>query len=215
MNKKLIIVESPSKSKTIESYLKGDALVLSSKGHVVILLHQVKMDWDLTSTRLSTNYKIIPGKQKVIKELIEKSKNRDVLIATDPDREGEAIGWHLAELLNLDLKANNRIIFREITKEAVTEALAHPRPIDQNLVNSQEARRILDRIIGFKLSKLLQSKIKSKSAGRVQSVALKLIVDLEKEIEAFEPLTYYELEAHFQNVKQTYVNPKKGQTDKR
>jgi DNA topoisomerase I len=127
------------------------------------------------------------------------------LIATDPDREGEAIGWHLAEILGLDQNQSNRIVFREITKPAVLEALNHPRPIDQHLVYSQEARRILDRIIGFKLSKLLQSKIKSKSAGRVQSVALKLIVDLEKEIESFIPETYYEIEAIFSYLTADYV----------
>lgn len=215
MSKKLIIVESPSKSKTIEGYLKGEAVVLSSKGHVRDLATTGKDGLGLDiDNNFQPNYKIIPGKQKVIKDLIAQSKNREVLIATDPDREGEAIGWHLAELLKLDLKANNRITFQEITKEAVTEALKHPRPIDQALVNSQEARRILDRIIGFKLSKLLQSKIKSKSAGRVQSVALKLIVDLEKEIEAFEPVTYYELEAHFTKCKAPYQNPKKERLTK-
>jgi DNA topoisomerase I len=211
MNKKLIIVESPSKSKTIESYLKEDVIVLSSKGHVRDLATSGKDGLGLEiENDFQPIYKNIAGKQQLIKELTTKSKNRDVLIATDPDREGEAIGWHLAVLLNLDLKESNRIVFREITKEAITEALKHPRPINQDLVNSQEARRILDRIIGFKLSKLLQSKIKSKSAGRVQSVALKLIVDLEKEILAFIPETYYELEAHFKHCKANFINPTKG-----
>lgn len=206
LSKKLIIVESPSKSKTIASYVGNDVLVLSSKGHVRDLattgIDGLGLDIE---NDFQPIYKIIPSKQALVKELIAKSKNRDVLIATDPDREGEAIGWHLAELLNLDPKAPNRIVFREITKPAILEALNHPRPIDQHLVFSQEARRVLDRIIGFKLSKLLQNKIKSKSAGRVQSVALKLIVDLEKEIEAFIPETYYEIEACFYHMKADYV----------
>ncbi len=206
MNKKLIIVESPSKSKTIASYVGNDVLVLSSKGHVRDLatsgVDGLGLDIENDFTPI---YKIIPTKASLVKELIAKSKNRDVLIATDSDREGEAIGWHLAELLKLDPKANNRIVFREITKPAILEALNNPRPIDQHLVFSQEARRVLDRIIGFKLSKLLQNKIKSKSAGRVQSVALKLIVDLEKEIEAFIPETYYEIEACFHHMKANYV----------
>ncbi len=206
MTKKLIIVESPSKSKTIASYVGNDVLVLSSKGHVRDLatsgVDGLGLDIENDFTPI---YKVIPTKASLVKELIAKSKNREILIATDPDREGEAIGWHLAEILKLDPKANNRIVFREITKPAILEALNHPRPIDQHLVFSQEARRVLDRIIGFKLSKLLQNKIKSKSAGRVQSVALKLIVDLEKEIEAFIPVTYYEIEATFHHMKADYV----------
>lgn len=198
MRNKVIIVESPSKSKTIGSYVGNDVLVLSSVGHIRDLattgVDGLGLDIE---NRFTPNYTIIPGKANVVKELINKSKNRDVLIATDSDREGEAIGWHLAQVLKLDPDSPNRIVFREITKSAILDALNHPRPIDQNLVNSQEARRILDRIIGFKLSKLLQIKIKSKSAGRVQSVALKLIVDLEKKIEAFVPETYYEVEADF------------------
>lgn len=215
MKKKLIIVESPSKSKTIASYVGNDVLVLSSKGHVRDLatsgIDGLGLDIE---NDFQPIYKIIPAKSSLVKELIAKSKNRDVLIATDPDREGEAIGWHLAELLQLDPKANNRIVFREITKPAILEALNHPRPIDQHLVFSQEARRVLDRIIGFKLSKLLQNKIKSKSAGRVQSVALKLIVDLEREIDAFIPETYYEIEASFHHMKADYVIPEKKRLTK-
>ena len=215
MSKKLIIVESPSKSKTIASYVGKDVLVLSSKGHVRDLstngVDGLGLD---VNHNFKPNYTVIPAKKAIVKELIAKSKNREILIATDPDREGEAIGWHLAELLNLDPKANNRIVFREITKHAILEALDHPRPIDQHLVYSQEARRILDRIIGFKLSKLLQNKIKSKSAGRVQSVALKLIVDLEKEIEAFIPETYYEVEACFSHFKADYIIPSKERISK-
>ncbi len=206
MKKKLIIVESPSKSKTIASYVGNDTIVLSSKGHIRDLATsgQDGLGLDIQN-HFQPKYVTIPGKKQIIKELQKYSKDRDVLIATDPDREGEAIGWHLAEVLGLSPEAPNRIVFREITKKAILEALEHPRTIDQHLVYSQEARRILDRIIGFKLSKLLQSKIKSKSAGRVQSVALKLIVDLEKEIDAFIPETYYEIEASFSHFKANYV----------
>ncbi|HPG42265.1 MAG TPA: type I DNA topoisomerase [Acholeplasmataceae bacterium] len=210
MSKKLIIVESPSKSKTIASYVGDDVLVLSSKGHVRDLSTSGVDGLGLDiHDHFKPKYVVIKGKQALVKELVSKAKGRDVLIATDPDREGEAIGWHLAELLKLDPASANRIVFREITKPAILEALNHPRPIDQHLVYSQEARRILDRIIGFKLSKLLQNKIKSKSAGRVQSVALKLIVDLEKEIEAFIPETYYEIEAHFPHFVADYQIPEK------
>lgn len=213
--KRLIIVESPSKSKTIASYVGNDVLVLSSKGHVRDLATSGKdgLGIDIDND-FQPSYKAIPGKNTLIKELKSKAKGREVLIATDQDREGEAIGWHLAQILDLDPNENNRIVFREITKQAITEALSHPRKIDQDLVNSQEARRILDRIIGFKLSKLLQSKIKSKSAGRVQSVALKLIVDLEKEIDAFIPETYYEIEADFPHFKASYHIPGKKRLSK-
>ncbi len=215
MAKKLIIVESPSKSKTIASYVGNDVLVLSSKGHVRDLATSGPEGLGLEiNNHFKPNYTIISGKQALVKELVQKAKGRDVLIATDPDREGEAIAWHLSELLGLNAEESNRIVFREITKPAILEALNHPRPIDQHLVYSQEARRILDRIIGFKLSKLLQNKIKSKSAGRVQSVALKLIVDLEKEIEAFIPETYYEIEAHFSHLKADYMIPEKKRLSK-
>lgn len=208
MNKRMIIVESPSKSKTIASYVGKDTLVLSSKGHIRDLAIAGKDGLGIDiENNFEPKYVAIKGKAQVIKQLKEKAKGREVLIATDPDREGEAIGWHLAQILNLNPEDKNRIVFREITKPAILEALEHPRKIDQHLVNSQEARRILDRIIGFKLSKLLQSKIKSKSAGRVQSVALKRIVDLEKEIEAFVPETYYEIDAHFTHLKASYNIP--------
>jgi DNA topoisomerase-1 len=206
MNKKLIIVESPSKAKTIASYVSNDVIVLSSKGHIRDLSTQGVggLGIDIKNEYLPI-YSIIKGKAPLVKELQTKAKGRDVLLATDPDREGEAIAWHLAQVLELKPESTNRIVFREITKPAITEALLHPRPIDQHLVFSQEVRRILDRIIGFKLSKLLQSKIKSKSAGRVQSVALKLIVDLEKEIEAFIPEIYYEIEATFPHFTADYI----------
>ena len=176
--KNLVIVESPSKSKTIGKYLGKDYTVVSSKGHIRDLA--------------------IKGKDGLgvdVKELAEKADY--VYLATDPDREGEAISWHLAQELGLSEDLVDRVTFHEITKNAVKEAFSQPRTLDMNLVHSQETRRILDRIIGFKLSKLLNNKIKSKSAGRVQSVALKLIVEKEKEIQAFKPQEYWEVEADF------------------
>ncbi len=205
MKSKLIIVESPSKAKTIESYLNDGSLVMSSKGHIRDLATSGKGGLGIDiEQEFQPKYIISKGKEKLVKELIDASKNRDVLIATDQDREGEAIGWHLAQILNLDINLENRVVFSEITKQKILEAIDKPRKIDEGLVFSQETRRILDRIIGFKLSTLLQSKIKSKSAGRVQSVALKIIVDLEKDIQAFIPEKYYEIDAFFDEVKASY-----------
>lgn len=195
--KNLVIVESPSKSKTIEKYLGNDYQVVSSKGHIRDLATTGKgglgidVDHDFEPT-----YKISSDKRAVVKELKQlASKSDHVFLASDPDREGEAISWHLAQILELNVEEENRIIFNEITKGAVIEAFHHPRTIDVPMVKSQEARRMLDRIIGFKLSKLLQSKIKSKSAGRVQSVALRLIVERENEIRAFKSEEYWTLAA--------------------
>lgn len=215
MAKRVIIVESPAKAKTISSYVGNDMLVMSSVGHVRDLATTGKdgLGIDINND-FNPQYIIIKGKEKIVKDLIKKTKDKQVLLATDPDREGEAIAWHLAEILSLNSKDRNRIEFSEITKSAVIEALKNARAIDQNLVNSQEARRIIDRIIGFKLSKLLQSKIKSKSAGRVQSVALKLIVDLEREIEDFIKEIYYEIEATFPHFKAEYIIPAKKRLDK-
>lgn len=199
--KNLVIVESPSKSKTIEKYLGEGFEVVSSKGHIRDLSTRGKdgLGVDFEDDFKAT-YKISKDKKDVVKELKAKVKKSDhVYLATDPDREGEAISWHLADELGLDIDLDNRVIFNEITKDAVVEAFQHPRKIDMKMVKSQETRRILDRIIGFKLSKLLQSKIKSKSAGRVQSVALKLIVDREAEIDAFIPEEYWSIVANFEN----------------
>lgn len=200
--KNVIIVESPTKSKTIESYMGEDFIVLSSKGHITDLATSGK---DGLGVDVENNFKptyiIDPDKKKLVSELKKKCANNNVFLATDPDREGEAISYHLASVLGLDINSLNRVEFHEITKPAVLEAFNNPRKIDLNLVKSQETRRILDRIIGFKVSKLLQSRIKSKSAGRVQSVALKLVCDLEKEILAFIPTKYYEAEAIFANFK--------------
>ncbi|MDH6604094.1 DNA topoisomerase-1 [Bacilli bacterium PM5-9] len=198
MATKLVIVESPSKSKTIEKYLGSDYQVLSSKGHIRDLAISGKggLGIDIENGFIP-KYVNSKDKKDVIKELKKASKGKEVFLATDPDREGEAISWHLAQVLDLDETNNNRIVFNEITKEAVTGALNNPRKIDLDLVSSQETRRMLDRIIGFKLSALLKSKIKSQSAGRVQSVALKLICERQKEIDAFIPEEYYTVDAKF------------------
>lgn len=199
MNKKLVIVESPSKSKTIEQYLGEGYTVKSSKGHVrdLAITGAGGLGIDVAHD-FRPQYEIIPEKKTVVKELNEAAKKaQEIYLATDPDREGEAISWHLNAILDTKDKLVKRVIFNEITKPAILEAFQNPKDIDENLVSSQETRRILDRIIGFKLSKLLQSKIKSKSAGRVQSATLKLIVDREKEIEAFRPEEYHEIYAKF------------------
>lgn len=195
--KNLVIVESPSKSKTIEKYLGKDFKVVSSKGHIRDLATRGKEGLGVdVDNEFEPSYIISSDKKDVIKQLEKEAKNADqIFLATDPDREGEAISWHLAQVLDLDISKQNRVVFNEITKNAVTKAFTHPRTIDINLVHSQETRRILDRIIGFKLSKLLQSKIKSKSAGRVQSVALRMIVEKEREILKFKPEEYWTIEA--------------------
>lgn len=198
--KTVIIVESPAKTKTIQQYLGSDFIVDASVGHIRELTKQGKGGLGVdVDNGFKATYKVDKKHQTVVKELIKKTKGNKVLLATDPDREGEAIAWHLADVLGLSLEEENRITFNEVTKNAVLEAISHPTKIDMNLVKSQETRRILDRIIGFKLSPLLQKKIKSKSAGRVQSVALKMIVDLEKEIEAFIPTPFYNVKAIFKH----------------
>lgn len=199
MAKNLVIVESPSKSKTIEKYLGKDYRVVSSKGHVRDLSTSGKYGFGVDlEDHFKPKYTTIKGKKKVIDELKKDVKKSDfVYLATDPDREGEAISWHLYDVLGLNEDNYERIVFNEITKTAVTESFNNARKIDQDLVNSQETRRILDRIIGFRLSKLVQSKTDGKSAGRVQSVALKLIVDREREIQAFIPEEYWNITAKF------------------
>lgn len=199
MKKKLVIVESPSKSKTIEKYLGSDYHVTSSKGHIRDLSTSGKggLGVDIEN-QFEPKYVISKDKKDVVKELKKAVKESEfVYLATDPDREGEAISWHLAEVLGIDENLENRVVFNEVTKDAVINALKHPRQIDKNLVKSQETRRVLDRIIGFKLSKLLQKKIKSKSAGRVQSVALRLIVEREREIQNFKAEEYWHIHAKF------------------
>ena len=199
MAKNLVIVESPSKSKTIEKYLGGDYKVVSSKGHIrdLATTGQYGLGVDIENG-FKPNYVPIKGKSSVIKDLKKQVKDSDmVYLASDPDREGEAIAWHLKDALGIKDNEYKRVLFNEITHDKVLEAIGKPTVIDDNLVKSQETRRILDRIIGFRLSKLLQSKIGAKSAGRVQSVALKLIVDREREIEAFIPEEYWKIIAIF------------------
>ncbi len=195
----LVIVESPSKSKTIEKYLGNGYKVVSSKGHIRDLATTGKYGLGVdVENKFEPNYILISGKKKLVQELKKEVKDASkVYLATDPDREGEAISWHLKEALGIKEKDYERVLFHEITKDKVLEAFSSPRKIDEDLVHSQETRRILDRIIGFRLSKLMQSKTGGKSAGRVQSVALKLIVDREREIEAFIPEEYWKVNAIF------------------
>lgn len=199
MAKNLVIVESPSKTKPIEKYLGSNYKVLSSKGHVRDLATTGRYGFGVdVDNDFKPNYIIMKGKKNVVEELKKEVKKMDhVYLATDPDREGEAISWHLKDVLALNENDYDRVVFNEITKNAVTEAFKHTRKIDNDLVNSQETRRILDRIIGFRLSKLIQSKTSGSSAGRVQSVALKLIVEKEREIEAFKKEEYYTITGIF------------------
>ena len=199
MSKHLVIVESPSKSKTIEKYLGSDYKVVSSKGHIrdLATTGQYGLGVDIENG-FKPNYIPIAGKKKVISELKKDVKDSDIVyLASDPDREGEAIAWHLKDALGIKDGEYKRVLFNEITHDKVLDAIGKPTVIDDNLVRSQETRRILDRIIGFRLSKLLQSKIGAKSAGRVQSVALKLIVDREREIEAFKEEEYWTITSSF------------------
>lgn len=196
--KNLVIVESPSKSKTIEKYLGDNYKVVASMGHIRDLATTGKFGLGVdVENNFEPSYTTMKGKNKVVSELKKLSKDSDmVYLATDPDREGEAISWHLKEALGLK-KDYQRVTFNEITKDVIKSSFENPRDIDMDLVKSQETRRILDRIIGFRLSKLMQSKTGGKSAGRVQSVALKLIVDREREIEAFIPEEYWSITAQF------------------
>lgn len=199
MGKNLVIVESPTKTKAIEKYLGSDYKVVSSKGHIRDLATSGKFGFGVDlENHFEPNYVPIKGKKKDIMSLkndVQKAKM--VYLATDPDREGEAISWHLKDTLGLKDDEYERVVFNEITKNVVRDAFNHARKIDDDLVHSQETRRILDRIIGFRLSKLMQSKTGGKSAGRVQSVALKLIVDREREIESFKEEEYWTVTAKF------------------
>lgn len=196
MQKNLVIVESPAKAKTIEKFLGKDFKVMSSYGHIRDLKrHEMSID---TKT-LEPEYEIPEEKQKLVKELKACAKKAEkVWLASDEDREGEAISWHLCEVLGLDEEKTSRIVFHEITKPAILEAIEHPRRVDMNLVNAQQARRVLDRLVGFKLSPVLWRKVKpALSAGRVQSVAVRLIVEREREIQAFNSEAYYSVNAVF------------------
>ena len=196
MSEKLVIVESPSKATTIKKYLGKGYNVVASMGHVIDLpKSQLAID---TENNFEPRYITIRGKGDLVKSLKKDAKNASkIYLATDPDREGEAISWHLANLLGIDIHSKCRITFNEITKKAVSAAIKEPRSIDEHLVDAQQARRVLDRIVGYKISPLLWKKVKKGlSAGRVQSVATKLICDREKEINAFTETEYWTIEAH-------------------
>ena len=202
---KLVIVESPAKAKTIGKYLGKDYEVTASMGHIRDLpASQLGID---VEHDYAPQYISIKGKEKLIKELKSKAKHSDgVILATDPDREGEAISWHLANILGLDPHGNNRVTFDEITKKGVQEGMAHPRAIDEDLFNAQQARRVLDRLVGYKLSPFLWRKVRrGLSAGRVQSVAVRIIDDREKEIENFKPEEYWNIDASFGVGRKTFT----------
>ena len=201
MAKNLVIVESPAKAKTIEGFLGKDFKVLSSFGHIRDLSHK-DMGVDIPGGFIP-NYEVSSDKKDTVKALKKEVKTAEIVwLATDEDREGEAIAWHLAETLNLKNKETKRIVFHEITKSAITKAVDNPREIDYNLVNAQQARRVLDRLVGFELSPVLWRKVKQGlSAGRVQSVAVRLLVEREREINDFNSDIYYKIVAQFSNQK--------------
>ncbi|MFM1622250.1 type I DNA topoisomerase [Streptococcus mutans] len=195
--KNLVIVESPAKAKTIEKYLGRSYKVVASVGHIRDLKKSsMSIDFD---NNYEPQYINIRGKGPLINSLKKEAKNaKQIFLASDPDREGEAISWHLAHILDLDLKGKNRVVFNEITKDAVKNAFVEPRQIDMDLVDAQQARRVLDRIVGYSISPILWKKVKKGlSAGRVQSVALKLIIDRENEIKAFKPEEYWSIDGFF------------------
>jgi DNA topoisomerase-1 len=203
MSKNLVIVESPAKAKTIEKYLGKDFTVLSSIGHIRSIVKKTKDGTPPIDVKngFVTQYEVDPEKKKVINELKKAVKSSDeVWLATDEDREGEAIAWHLCEVLKLDVKKTKRIVFHEITKDAITEAVKKPRTVDMNVVQAQQARQILDRIVGFELSPVVWQKVPGgKSAGRVQSPAVRLLVEREREIRAFEGSFQFRVTALFQH----------------
>jgi DNA topoisomerase-1 len=212
LEKKLVIVESPSKAKTIKKYLGKDYEVIASQGHIIDLPAS-KLGVD-TENDFKPEYKTMKGKAKIVKEIKDKAKGKDfVYIATDPDREGEAIAWHIKNVLNIEDNENCRIEFNEITQNAVKKALSKARKIDTSLVDAQQARRILDRIVGYKLSPLLWKKLKKGlSAGRVQSVTLKIIMDKEKQIRDFKSEEYWLLNAFLKKDKEILLAKFYGDT---
>lgn len=202
--KNLVIVESPAKAKTIEKYLGRSYEVVASVGHIRDLKKSsMSIDFD---NNYEPQYINIRGKGPLINSLKKEAKNaKQIFLASDPDREGEAISWHLAHILDLDLKGKNRVVFNEITKDAVKNAFVEPRQIDMDLVDAQQARRVLDRIVGYSISPILWKKVKKGlSAGRVQSVALKLIIDRENEIKAFKPEEYWSIDGFFKKVNKKF-----------
>ncbi|WP_019313223.1 type I DNA topoisomerase [Streptococcus mutans] len=202
--KNLVIVESPAKAKTIEKYLGRSYKVVASVGHIRDLKKSsMSIDFD---NNYEPQYINIRGKGPLINSLKKEAKNaKQIFLASDPDREGEAISWHLAHILDLDFKGKNRVVFNEITKDAVKNAFVEPRQIDMDLVDAQQARRVLDRIVGYSISPILWKKVKKGlSAGRVQSVALKLIIDRENEIKAFKPEEYWSIDGFFKKVNKKF-----------
>ena len=215
MAKKLVIVESPSKATTIKKYLGKGYSVVASMGHIIDLpKSQLGID---ENNNFEPKYITIRGKGDLVKSLKKEAKSADkVFLATDPDREGEAISWHLANLLGIDKTSDCRVTFNEITKKAVSAGIKEPRSIDESLVDAQQARRILDRIVGYKISPILWKKVrKGLSAGRVQSAAAKLICDREEEINAFEPKEYWTIDAHLLSGKRKFVASFYGKGNKK
>lgn len=212
MSNNLVIVESPSKAKTIKKYLGKNYEVIASQGHIIDLPSS-KLGVDVDND-FKASYITMKGKAKIIKEIKDKAKKADkVYLATDPDREGEAIAWHLRNMLKIDEREKCRIEFNEITKDAVKKAINSPRTIDENLVNAQQGRRILDRIVGYKISPVLWKKVKKGlSAGRVQSVAMRIIMDREREIRKFKKKEYWTLEAKLLKGKEEILSKFYGNT---
>jgi len=214
--KKLLIVESPSKAETIRKYLGKDYSVMASVGHIIDLpKSQLGVDVD---DHFKPRYITIRGKGELLTQLKKEAKSADeVYLATDPDREGEAISWHLANALNIDINSKCRVTFNEITKNAVKAAIKEPRSIDMDLVDAQQARRVLDRIVGYKISPILWDKVKKGlSAGRVQSVATKMICDREEEVINFVPREYWTVEAEMQTSnKKNFTAKYFGKDDKK
>src|SRR5574341_1826461 len=200
MSKSLVIVESPSKAKTINKYMGRDFKVIASVGHIKDLPKKgLGVD---VENNFEPTYEVMPGKEKVVREIKDAAKSAETIyVATDPDREGEAIGRHIAELVTSGRvqakKPVFRVMFNEITKKAMQDAFKHPGAINENLVDAQQARRVLDRLVGYKVSPLLWDKVRrGLSAGRVQTVAVRLIVEREREIRAFVPREYWTIDAH-------------------
>src|SRR3990170_5403312 len=198
---KLVIVESPAKARTVGRFLGKGYTVKASVGHIRDLLRsQLSVD---VEKDFEPKYRVPNEKKEVVKELKQLAKQaEEVYLATDPDREGEAISWHLIEAAQIEKQRAHRVVFHEITEPAINEAFSHPRGINMDLVNAQQARRVLDRLVGYSISPILWEKVRSRlSAGRVQSVALRLIVDREREIEAFVPVEYWNIGALLQTEK--------------
>ncbi|MCA2001876.1 MAG: DUF5679 domain-containing protein, partial [Chloroflexi bacterium] len=196
---KLVIVESPAKAKTVGRFLGKGYAVRASVGHVRDLLKsQLSVD---VENNFEPKYRVPNEKKEVVREIKKLAQKADeIYLATDPDREGESISWHLMEAAQIEPQRAKRVVFHEITAPAVAEAFAHPRQIDMNLVNAQQARRVLDRLVGYSISPILWEKVRGRlSAGRVQSVALRLIVEREREIEAFKPVEYWSIHAEFKH----------------